>query len=213
MHQTAFPHLVHLNADRKYDSWSTLSEHTLGALSSTLKAHLEHTLGAHSRSTLGAHSETLLWQRYKFSSNLVEHASHLLSISCSLKSLSKFLHIQHAQYSCSVSMLHIHQNWLKHLSGEEEKVWIDQIPRWNLENRSKSRMGTGLPSIEASTTTSLTCHTNSFVCATKRFLFFFNSNLRAISGGHFLRLDLFLRISQTWRRLTRGWGLGDRALD
>ena len=84
-----------------------------------------------------------------------------------------------------VLSIYKHQNWLKHLSEEEEKVWIDQIPRWNLENRSKSRMGTGLPSIEASTTTSLTCHTNSFVCATKRFLFFLNSNLRAISCGHF----------------------------
>ena len=75
--------------------------------------------------------------------------------------------MQHAHCPSSLS---------KSIEHGQEKVGIDQIPRWNLENRSKS---TGLPSIEASTTASLACHTNYFV----RFLFTSNLNCFEIAGN------------------------------
>ena len=86
---------------------------------------------------------------------------------------------------------HIKMNWsswVDSLTGEKKKLELTKY-RWNLENRSNS---TGLPSIEASTTTSFTCHTNN--CDSKiKFWLIFKSQEAYLSRWS------FLEILATWK--------------
>ena len=81
---------------------------------------------------------------------------------------------------------HIKMNWsswVDSLTGEKKKLELTKY-RWNLENRSNS---TGLPSIEASTTTSFTCHTNN--CDSKiNFWLIFKSQEAYLSRWSFLEI-------------------------
>ena len=79
-------------------------------------------------------------------------------------------------------------SWVDSLTGEKKKLELTKY-RWNLENRSNS---TGLPSIEASTTTSFTCHTNN--CDSKiKFWLIFKSQEAYLSRWS------FLEILATWK--------------